>query len=155
MQTPHHKIVVKNPSLAAKENQIADPPNTRKSPRFNQKNTKGKSMTKLAQDLVAKKCGIMREEESLDKLTLQHYLDLYKQPLLDQSMEVILKLTEVAAQKEKKKKKLRKGKKADKLAMGTELEENLVKKLKNDHNEAKEKKNKIKTLKGAFAIPLD
>jgi hypothetical protein len=39
--------------------------------------------------------------------------------------------------------------------MGTELEENLVKKLKNDHNEAKEKKNKIKTLKGAFAIPLD
>jgi hypothetical protein len=57
-------------------------------------------MTKLAQELVAKKCGVLREEEALDKLTLQQYLHLYKQPLLDQSMEAVLKLTEMTALKE-------------------------------------------------------
>jgi hypothetical protein len=53
--------------------------------------------------MVAKKCGIIKENDSLDNLTLQQYVDMYKQPLIDQSMEVILKLSEVAVDKEKKK----------------------------------------------------
>jgi hypothetical protein len=35
-------------------------------------------------------------------MTLQHYLDKYKLPLSEQSMEAILSLTEVAVEKGKK-----------------------------------------------------
>jgi hypothetical protein len=42
----------------------------RKSPRLQAKNNFEKSMVKLAQDLTAKKCGIIEEEEDLDAMTL-------------------------------------------------------------------------------------
>jgi hypothetical protein len=77
----------------------------RKSPRLQKKNNSGKAVIKLAQDLVAKKCGIIHNDESLDQMTLKKYLDLYQQPLTDKYMEAILKLTEVAVDKAKKKKK--------------------------------------------------
>jgi hypothetical protein len=92
----------------------------RRSPRFKKKNSSGKSIIKLAQDLVAKKCGITKENEDLDDMTLQQYVDMYKQPLLEQAMDAIVKLTEVADEK-KKKKKIGKGKK-DKKAK--KIEEN-------------------------------
>jgi hypothetical protein len=68
------------------------------------KNSSKKSMVKLAQDLLAKKCGIIDEEENLDAMTLQQYLDVYKKPLTEESVEAIHKLTEIAVQKKKKKK---------------------------------------------------
>jgi hypothetical protein len=57
---------------------------------------------------LAKKYGILKGDESLDKMTLQQYLDLYKESLSEKSMEAILNLTEVAVDKEKKKKKKQK-----------------------------------------------
>jgi hypothetical protein len=63
---------------------------------------------KLAQDLVAEKCGILQEERSLDAMMLQQYLDLYKQPMSEQSLEAIQKLTKVAVEKKKKKLKNKK-----------------------------------------------
>jgi spore cortex formation protein SpoVR/YcgB (stage V sporulation) len=41
----------------------------------------------------------------MDTMTLQQYLDMYKQPLTEKSMDAISKLTEVAVDKTKKKKK--------------------------------------------------
>jgi ABC-type transport system involved in cytochrome bd biosynthesis fused ATPase/permease subunit len=78
----------------------------RKSPRLKEKNREGKIITKLAQDLIAKKCGIISEEGNLEDLTLQQYLDLYKKPLSEPEMEAIMELTKVA--KEMKKKRLHK-----------------------------------------------
>jgi hypothetical protein len=114
-------------------------------------------MTKLAQDLVAKKCGILREEESIDKLTLQQYLDLYKQSLSEQSMEVVLKLTEVAAQKEKKRKKKQKtGNNHEKMALEEVDQQEMIKednllhiKTKAGQKEIKGKKKKGKSQKRA------
>jgi hypothetical protein len=40
--------------------------------------TKGKPIIKMAQELVARKCGILEEKQELDNMTLQKYLDLYK-----------------------------------------------------------------------------
>jgi hypothetical protein len=68
--------------------------NVRKSPRLKEKNSGGKAIMKLAQDLVAKKCGILKKDEELDNMTLQQYLNVYKQPLTDQAMEAIGQLIE-------------------------------------------------------------
>jgi hypothetical protein len=68
----------------------------------------------LAQDWLAKKCGIIEEDESLVSMTLQQYLDIYKQPLTDESLEAIHKLTEVSVAKKKKKSKISQGKKMKK-----------------------------------------
>jgi hypothetical protein len=59
----------------------------------------------LAQDLVAKKCGILEEDQSLEAMTLQNYLDHYKQPLTDYSLEAKQKLTEVVVEKKKRRNK--------------------------------------------------
>jgi ABC-type transport system involved in cytochrome bd biosynthesis fused ATPase/permease subunit len=67
------------------------------------KSSGGKSKVKLAQELVDKKCGVIQEEDHLEAMTLQEYLDLYKEPLTDKSMEAILKLSEVATEKKKNK----------------------------------------------------
>jgi hypothetical protein len=83
---------------------IATKDTPRKSPRLQAKNSSKKSMVKLAQYLLAKKCGIIDEEENLDAMTLQQYLDVYKKPLTEESVEAIHKLTEIAVQKKKKKK---------------------------------------------------
>jgi hypothetical protein len=55
--------------------------------------------------LIGKKCGIVKESESLEQMTLQQYMNMYKEPLVDDSMNAILNLTEVAEEKEKKRSK--------------------------------------------------
>jgi hypothetical protein len=62
----------------------------------------------LAQDLIAKKCGILQNEDSLEDQTLQQYLDMYKKPLPDSSMQAILNLSEVASESKKKRRKVKK-----------------------------------------------
>jgi hypothetical protein len=52
--------------------------------------------------------GVLKEEEVIDRMTLQQYLDLYKQPLNEQAIDAIIKLTEVASEKDIKKKKKQK-----------------------------------------------
>jgi predicted solute-binding protein len=59
----------------------------------------------MAQDLVAKKCEIIDNEEELDQMTLKHYLNMYNMPLFEQSMKAVLELTEVAVDKGHKKRK--------------------------------------------------
>jgi hypothetical protein len=39
------------------------------------------------------KCGITQDDEPLDNMTLQQYLNMYKEPLAEKFMEAILKLT--------------------------------------------------------------
>jgi hypothetical protein len=85
----------------------------RQSPRLLEKTSKRKSIMKKAQELVARKCGILEEEQELDDMTLQKYLDMYKQPLNEESMQAIIKLTEVAGEKIKKKKKDKKKRETD------------------------------------------
>jgi hypothetical protein len=68
----------------------------RKSPRLKVKDTK------------VKKCGIVEEEKQLYSRTLQQYLDMYKQSLSEESLEAIIKLSEVAVEKKKKKKEKKK-----------------------------------------------
>jgi hypothetical protein len=48
-------------------------------------------------------------------MTLQQYLDLYKEPLSEDAMQAIIKLTEVAQEKQKKKAKGKKEKKKMKI----------------------------------------
>jgi hypothetical protein len=86
----------------------------RKSPMLKGNNREGKTITMLAQDLIAKKCGVISEEGTLEYLTLQQYLDLYKKPLSEPEMEAILELTEVAKEKKKKKRLHEKGQKDQK-----------------------------------------
>jgi hypothetical protein len=50
----------------------------------------------------------------LDSMTLQQYMDMYKNLLTESSMQAILKLTEVAEDKQKKKAKGKKEKKQKK-----------------------------------------
>jgi hypothetical protein len=44
----------------------------------------------------------------LERMTLQQYLDLYKEPLSKQSIEAILQLSKVTVEKEGKQKKTKK-----------------------------------------------
>jgi hypothetical protein len=53
---------------------------------------------------VAKQCGVLSDDETLDNMIVQQYVNMYKDPLTDTSMEAILKLTEVATKKKKKNK---------------------------------------------------
>jgi hypothetical protein len=91
----------------------------RRSPRLSaKKKPTGKSIVRLAKEFVAKKCGIAQEDEPLDDMILQQYMSMYKEPLSDSSMAVILKLTKVTeekknkAKKESKKEKAKEGSKA-------------------------------------------
>jgi uridine kinase len=45
------------------------------------------------------------EGKQLDSMTLQQYLDMYKQPMSEESIEAITKLSEVIVEKKKKEKK--------------------------------------------------
>jgi hypothetical protein len=67
--------------------------------------------------LVAKKCRVLQQEETLEDMTLQQYLNLYKQPLLEDSMQAIVTLTEVAVNKQKKQAKDKKSKKEKNIKM--------------------------------------
>jgi hypothetical protein len=101
LQTPTHKT----PNQTGPEpKDLSMEKKQRKSQRLKEKNDRGKPIIKMAQDLVAKKCGVIDEEKELDNMTLQSYIDMYKCPLSEDSMEAIKKLTEVASEKKKKKK---------------------------------------------------
>jgi hypothetical protein len=96
LETPSHKVI----SQEVRNNFLGGSPDKqRKIPRLSAKSSKGKYVLKLAQDLIAKKCGIVQDEDSLEETTLQQYLDMYKKPLPNSSMQAILKLPEVAAEK--------------------------------------------------------
>jgi hypothetical protein len=109
LQMPKHKITQKEDEGAKNSKLKAT---SRMSLGDSTKNPKGKSILKLAQDLVAKKCGIIQDDEVSDSKILQQYLDMYKEPLTEHSMQAILKLTEVAEGKQKGslKKKTKEGK---------------------------------------------
>jgi hypothetical protein len=49
----------------------------RKCPRLQKKNISGKAIIKPTQDLVAKKYGVIQEDEGLEQMTLHKYLNLY------------------------------------------------------------------------------
>jgi hypothetical protein len=57
-----------------------------------------------ALELVAKKCGIVVEDQELNNITLQQYLDIHKKPMAEESLDAIMKLSEVAEERKKKKK---------------------------------------------------
>jgi hypothetical protein len=105
LQTPQDKLKIINETMSVDSQEEASP---RKSPRLMKKNNGGKGIIKMAQDLIAKKCGIVKEDEMLERMTLQQYLDLYKEPLSKQSIEAILQLSKVTVEKEGKQKKTKK-----------------------------------------------
>lgn len=115
LETPKYKKEA--PSANNSAQQQGKP---RQSPRLKTKLSTGQSIVKMAQNLVAKKCRIVQEDQSLDNLTLQQYLDMYKKPLTKEVVEAITTLTEVADKKKnrggKSKKKLVLIKKGEKLA---------------------------------------
>jgi hypothetical protein len=61
------------------------------------------------------------EEESLDDMTLQRHLQFYKQPLQEDSMQAIIKLTEQSKKPKDKKTKKEKPKKKCKKTMPEDL----------------------------------
>jgi hypothetical protein len=75
LKNPAHKVIPQATKISLEARESITP---RKSPRLIAKGSKGKFVLKLAQDLIAKKCGIVSNEESLDDTTLQQYLDMYK-----------------------------------------------------------------------------
>ncbi|GJN16082.1 hypothetical protein PR202_gb03032 [Eleusine coracana subsp. coracana] len=77
------------------------PGKQRKSPRLKTKLSDGKPMLKMVQEIVAKKCGVIKDNQKLEGMTLQQYINLYKRPLTTGSVQAILKLTEVASKKKK------------------------------------------------------
>jgi hypothetical protein len=134
LDTPKHKANSKSQTSEGD----GGPDKQRKSPRLSGKGGTGKSVLRLAQDLVAKKCGIFHDEEALDEMTLQDYLNMYKEPLSNESMKAIVKLTEVAKEKKKSKTKVRE--KKDKT--------NKLKKVK----ESGKGKKKIKVMEGVVGV---
>jgi hypothetical protein len=99
--TPQHK---QKSGQEERPHQDASKSNHRQSPRLKEKSAKGKPILKMAQELVAKKCGFLKDEKELDNMTLQNYLNMYKQPLSEESIAAMQKLTEVALEKKPKKK---------------------------------------------------
>jgi hypothetical protein len=108
LRTPTHKTIVNDTKRIVSADSCDK---QRKSPRISAKSSNGKSALRLAQYLIAKKCGIIQNEDSLEDQTLQQYLDMYKKPLPDSSVQAILKLSEVASESKKKKKSKKEGKK--------------------------------------------
>jgi hypothetical protein len=88
--------------------------------RLKEKATKSKPMIKLAQELVAKKWGVLQEDKDLDSMTMKQYMDMYKKHINEESIEAIEKLTEVVI--DKKSKKVKKKKKKGKESMNSAAE---------------------------------
>jgi hypothetical protein len=65
-------------------------------------------LLKKAQEIIANKCGVLEEEQGMDNMTLQKYLNLYKQPLFEDSMDAIMTLSKVSQSLKKKKKEKKK-----------------------------------------------
>jgi hypothetical protein len=61
----------------------------RSSPRLQGKLSKGKSVIKMAQELVATKSGIIDQNQDLDNVPLQQYINLYKHPSTEDTIETI------------------------------------------------------------------
>jgi hypothetical protein len=139
LQTPQRNILDQNAEQNKEEGLW-------RSPRLKKKNSGGKTIVKLAQDLVVKKCGILQEEESLDVMTLQQYQNIYNQPLTDQSPKAIQKLTEVAVEM-KNKKKMMTGKRAKSQSDSQEHQIKGQKKQKVAQDKQKKKKDKKKKKK--------
>jgi hypothetical protein len=78
-------------------------PATLCSPRIKNCNKKRKPAIKLAQEVLAKKWGILNVEEEMEELILQQYIDIYRKPLSQSAMAAVRKLTEVAEMTTKKK----------------------------------------------------
>jgi hypothetical protein len=74
MQTPQHKLPIISDQTQPSDQDEKD---QMQSSRFKGNNKSGKTIVKMAQDLIAKKWGIAKPEENLVNLTLQHYLDVY------------------------------------------------------------------------------
>jgi hypothetical protein len=63
---------------------------------------------------VARKCGIIEDDQELDHLTLQQYIDMYQKPLSNQTLVAMAQFAEVSeTNKQKKKDKKKKKKKGD------------------------------------------
>lgn len=84
----------------------ATQPVTRSSSCLKAKLNKKKPVINLAQEVLAKKWGITIEDEELNNLTLQQYLDIYRKPLSTSALQAIRTLTNVATMKKIKKKKM-------------------------------------------------
>jgi hypothetical protein len=107
LQTLAHNLVSTKKKIPL---EISKKDKQHKSPRLQNKEHNGKTIIKKAQELVARKCGILEEEDELDEMTLQQYLNMYKNPLNEEAMEAITKLSEVAVEKKIKKKDKKKKK---------------------------------------------
>jgi hypothetical protein len=82
LPTPHHKrkiTVEPDGEEANQQNKV------KKSAKMKEKNSKNMSINKLAQEVLAQNCGIIREDEDLDDMTLQQYIDMYEHPLIPAS----------------------------------------------------------------------
>jgi hypothetical protein len=87
------------------QKEAAEQGRQRESPRLREKGSKNKPIIKRAQELVSRKCDLVKESQELDSMTLQNYLVMYKKPLIEDSTEAIKKLAEIVEEKTKKKKK--------------------------------------------------
>jgi cell division protein YceG involved in septum cleavage len=105
METPKHKGKLAGSCGDHTSATTIENPMQRKSPRFKEKKFSGEIYPETYPRPDSKKWGILGECESLEQMTLQQYIDIYKEPLPENSMEAILKLTEVVEEKEKKKSK--------------------------------------------------
>jgi hypothetical protein len=74
-----------------------------RSPRFKNANMRQKSVVKMAQEVLAKKWGLLNSDRDLEEITLQQYMDLYKKLLSQLAVVVVHKLIEVTEMKKKKK----------------------------------------------------
>jgi hypothetical protein len=94
-----------------------------KKKRLKENATKSKPIIKLAQELVAKKWGVLQEDKDLGSMTMKQYMDMYNQHLNEESIEAIEKLTEVAIDKKSKKVKKKKKKGKESLNSAAEKQE--------------------------------
>lgn len=109
LSTPLHKLK----ALIVRKEQVEEVAEKhivkqRKSPRLKGRLSSGKPVIKMAKELVAKECGVIKENQKLDSMTLQQYINLYRCPLTKGSVQVIMKLTEEANKRKKKARKRRK-----------------------------------------------
>lgn len=120
LQTPTHKTsTIGMDTLAHKPDEQIEKNEkvlmNRQSPKLKEKSNKNKPVLQMAQELVAKKCGAIKENQKVDNMTLQQYINLYRHPLSKGSVQAILRLTEVAAKKKvNQRKKTEAKKKTDK-----------------------------------------
>lgn len=124
LKTPAHKST--NNETTSNENRSPNmvSPGNRSSPRLPGKPKKQISVVKMAQQVLAKKWGVLEEDEELENDKIKKYLDIYKKPLSEPEMEAIRTLSEVVEMKKKRKKhygktnfKIEKNKKSQGIAL--------------------------------------